>query len=879
VDSNTIRQRFLAFFAERGHTHVPSASLIPNDRSLLLTNAGMVPFKPYFLGEQTPPFARAMSVQKVFRAVDIDDVGKDTTHLTFFEMLGNFSFGDYFKEEACPWAWQLVTEAFEVDPDRLWVTVYKDDDEAEQIWIDQVGVRPQRVVRRDEDNFWSMGVAGPCGPDSEIFFDRGEAFGPAAADGPATNEERYIEIWNLVFMQNACNDEIQPVGALPKKNIDTGTGVERLAVALQGAPSIFETDTIFGILRRAAEVTGKTYGEDARIDSSLRILADHGRAVTFLIDDGVLPSNQERGYVLRRVLRRAVRQARLLGYDKAILPVLIDAAIDLMGEAYPETAARRDFIVEVASREEERFDATLRQGLSLLEGEIERVRRSDSRTLGGDVAFKLHDTFGFPIDLTREIASEADIDVDAASFTTLMSRQKERARAARQSGAPGEAAEVAGSLLEEHGPTDFTGYEHLDGTATILGIAEGPVATPVADEGAEVDLILDRTVFYAEGGGQVGDRGLIRGPGGHAEVLDTRRLLPGLTGHRVRLTSGELTVGDDVVLTVDAGSRIGAERAHTATHILHWVLRDRLGEHATQAGSLVEPGRLRFDFHHFEPLGAARAADMSAEIQERVLTDDGVRAYETSYDFARSIGAMAIFGEKYGDFVRVVEVGEYSKELCGGTHVPHTSQIGVVVLTSEGSIGANLRRVEALVGRDGVRFLEAKAAVLQRAADALKVTPDEVGERLEKVLATQKDLEQKIAAVERKAAEADAAVLAESAIDVDGTRLVAARRDGGVDQLRALAQMLKSRLGSAVIVLGTSGEGRANLVGAVTSDLIARGLSARDVLAPGAALLGGGAGGKPDLSISGGPSADHLGAALDAVAEEARRLLSALPTG
>jgi alanyl-tRNA synthetase len=401
----------------------------------------------------------------------------------------------------------------------------------------------------------------------------------------------------------------------------------------------------------------------------------------------------------------------------------------------------------------------------------------------------------------------------------------------------------------------------------------------VADEGAEVDLILDRTVFYAEGGGQVGDRGLIRGPGGHAEVLDTRRLLPGLTGHRVRLTSGELTVGDDVVLTVDAGSRIGAERAHTATHILHWVLRDRLGEHATQAGSLVEPGRLRFDFHHFEPLGAARAADMSAEIQERVLTDDGVRAYETSYDFARSIGAMAIFGEKYGDFVRVVEVGEYSKELCGGTHVPHTSQIGVVVLTSEGSIGANLRRVEALVGRDGVRFLEAKAAVLQRAADALKVTPDEVGERLEKVLATQKDLEQKIAAVERKAAEADAAVLAESAIDVDGTRLVAARRDGGVDQLRALAQMLKSRLGSAVIVLGTSGEGRANLVGAVTSDLIARGLSARDVLAPGAALLGGGAGGKPDLSISGGPSADHLGAALDAVAEEARRLLSALPTG
>jgi alanyl-tRNA synthetase len=401
----------------------------------------------------------------------------------------------------------------------------------------------------------------------------------------------------------------------------------------------------------------------------------------------------------------------------------------------------------------------------------------------------------------------------------------------------------------------------------------------VAEEGSEVDLILDRTVFYAEGGGQVGDRGVIRSAGGRAEVADTRRLLPGLTGHRVRVASGELAVGDEVALSVDPRWRTGSERAHTATHILHWVLRDRLGEHATQAGSLVEPGRLRFDFHHFEPLGAARATEMSAEIQERVFTDDSVRAYETSYDFARSIGAMAIFGEKYGDFVRVVEVGEYSKELCGGTHVPHTSQIGVVVLTSEGSIGANIRRVEALVGRDGLRFLESRAAVLQRAADALKAAPDEVAERIEKLLATQKELEQKIAAVERKTAEADAAMLAKTAVEVDGTRLVAARRDEGVDQLRALALMLKGRLGSAVIVLGTAGEGRANLVGAVTSDLIARGLSARDVLAPAAALLGGGAGGKPDLSISGGPSADHLGAALEAAADEARRLLGALPTG
>jgi alanyl-tRNA synthetase len=879
VDSNTIRQRFFAFFAERGHTRVPSASLIPNDPSLLLTGAGMVPFKPYFLGEQTPPFLRAMSVQKVFRAVDIDDVGKDTRHLTFFEMLGNFSFGDYFKEKACPWAWELVTEAFELDPERLWVTVYKDDDEAEQIWIDGVGVRPERVVRRDEENFWSMGVAGPCGPDSEIFFDRGEAYGPEAPDGPATDEERYVEIWNLVFMQNECNEQIEPVGALPKRNIDTGTGVERLAVALQGVPSIFETDTLFGIVKRAAQATGQEYGRDSRVDTSLRILADHARAMTFLIDDGVLPSNQERGYVLRRVLRRAVRQARLLGYDKPMLPLLVDATLELMGEAYPETSARRDFIVEVATREEERFDTTLRQGLSLLEGELENVRSSGTKTLGGDVAFQLHDTFGFPIDLTREIASESDIDVDAGAFAGLMTAQRDRARAARQSGAGADVAAVAGSVLEERGPTDFLGYEHLQGTARIVAIADGATSAAIAEEGGEVDLILDRTVFYAEGGGQVGDRGGIRSAAGTAEVLDTRRLLPGLTGHRVKVTSGELAVGDEIKLVVDPRWRTATERAHTATHILHWVLRSRLGEHATQAGSLVEPGRLRFDFHHFEPLGAARAAEMAAELQEKVLTDDGVRAYETSYDFARSIGAMAIFGEKYGDFVRVVEVGEYSKELCGGTHVPHTSQIGAVVLTSEGSVGANLRRVEALVGHEGLRFLEGRAAALQRAADVLKANPDEVVERIEKLLATQKEMERRIAGVERKAAEADAAALADAAVEVDGTRLVAVRRDEGVDQLRALAQMLKSRLGSAVIVLGASGEGRANLVGAVTSDLTARGLSARDVLAPGAVLLGGGAGGKADLSISGGPSAEQLGAALEAVTSEARRLLGELPAG
>ena len=880
MDTRRIRDSFLAFFEQRGHQRVPSSSLVPDDPTLLFTNAGMIQFKPYFQGEQKPPFERAVSVQKCMRAGgkhnDLEEVGRTSRHLTFFEMLGNFSFGNYFKSEACAWGWELATEAWGMDPDRLWVSVYETDDVAFDIWRDEVGVKPERILRLGkEDNYWSMGVAGPCGPCSEILFDRGDAYGEASPRGPLDNEERYLEFWNLVFMEKECDSELEEIGDLPTKNIDTGAGLERIAMLLQDKRSLLETDVLSGMIDAAAEVVGRPYGIEEETDFGLRVLADHGRSMTFMIADGVLPSNEERGYVLRRIIRRAVRHARLLGHEGVVAEALIDRCVATMGDFYPEIAERRDFITEVALREEEGFTQTLRQGLSLLDGTIARAKETGQERLKGDIVFRLHDTFGFPVDLTREIAGEAGLAVDEAGFADLMERQRARARAARRSEGGGKEADELAQLAEEHGPTEFMGYEHLTGSGRVLGIAGPSGPAPGASAGEEVDVLLDSTVFYAESGGQVGDRGRLIGPSGEGEVQATRPIAPGVTGHRVRVTAGDIKVGDDLEERVDAAFRAGCERSHTATHILHWALRDRLGEHATQAGSLVEPGRLRFDFNHYEALDPALSADISAELQERVLADDSVLAYETSFDYARSQGAMAIFGEKYGDFVRVVEVGEYSKELCGGTHVPHTSQIGVAVLTSERSVGANLRRVEALVGREGIRYLRDRAEALERSARLLRANPEEVEARIERLLAQQKDLERKVAGIERQAAAAEADGLARGASPVGDARLVVTRRDGGVDALRSLAQATRNALGRGIVVLGAAADGRANLVAAVSKDLVARGVSARDLIQPGARLLGGGGGGKPELAISGGPETGQLDAALASVRLAAEEALEA----
>ncbi|MFN2593707.1 MAG: alanine--tRNA ligase-related protein, partial [Actinomycetota bacterium] len=557
-----------------------------------------------------------------------------------------------------------------------------------------------------------------------------------------------------------------------------------------------------------------------------------------------------------------------------VLPRLIDGCVEVMGDVYPEVKDRRDVILDVVTHEEERFSVTLKQGTSLLDERIAAAKEDKGTVLPGDVAFQLHDTFGFPIDMTREIAQEAGLGIDSDRFEKLMAEQRERARAARKTEHGKVSDQSLAALREDKGPTEFVGYEYLTTDARVVAISDGTKPLTVAQEGDEVELVLDRTVFYAEGGGQVGDTGLLEAVGGRAQVLDTQRLVPGLTGHRAQITTGEIAVGDEVRATVDGMRRRGSERAHTATHILHWILRDRLGENATQAGSLVEPGRLRFDFHHYEPLDPSRLRDISQELGARVLMDDSVRAYETSYDFARSIGAMAIFGEKYGDFVRVVEVGDYSKELCGGTHVPHTTQIATVVVTGESSVGANLRRIEALVGREGLAFLERRAEVLERAAETLKTAPEDVAERIEKLLATHKEMERRLAAVDRQGASEDAGELAATATELPSGKLVVARRDAPVDAVRGLAQTVKGRLGTGVVVLGTATDGKANLVASVSKDLVAEGISARDLLAPGAELLGGGAGGKPELAISGGPRAQQLDDALAAVGERARSALS-----
>jgi alanyl-tRNA synthetase len=753
----------------------------------------------------------------------------------------------------------VLTQEFGIAVDRLWVTVFEEDEETAAIWTNEVGVASERVLGfPKEDNFWHMGVPGPCGPSSEIYVDRGSEFGPGGRptryDEP--RNERYQEIYNLVFMQYVQDEPFHIVGSLDQTGIDTGMGLERLAQILQSVPTVWETDLLGPLVARAAELTGIG---DARV---LDIAADHARSAAFLITDGVTPSNEGRGYILRRVLRRALTEARLAGYEDELLPPLCALAIERFGKPYPELERGREGVLETVRREEHRFAQTLNAGLGILEDAL----RGADKVVPGEVAFRLHDTFGFPLDITRDVAQGAGLDVDVEEFERLMNEQRSRSRVVTES----EKKRAVQQVRFEVAPSEFLGYEVVEAPAKVVAMARGAQSVRAASEGDEVDIVSDRTPFYPEGGGQIGDRGVIEGDGASAEVIDTQSV-GSVIVHRARITSGELTVGSEVAARVDPQHRTGAERAHTATHVLHHTLRDVLGEHVRQMGSLVEPGRLRFDFSHFDAVDGESLAEIEETVNRRVAADDAVRAFETSYQEAIDrYRAMAFFEEKYGNVVRVVEIGDYSYELCGGTHVPHTGRVGFVKLLGEASIGSNIRRVEALTGIEGLRWVSARLQEAERAAELVRTTPDELVAGVERLLKTQKELEREIAAGQRSGIGAAVDELVPSAQQVGSSKLVVARRPEAVGVLRELAVAVRDKLGRGIVIIGGASEGSVNLVAAVTKDL---GLDARELLRPAAARIDGGAGGRPELATAGGRRPEGLDEALEVARAEAEEAL------
>jgi alanyl-tRNA synthetase len=859
--ADELRAAFLEFFEARGHTAVPSSSLIPHDDTLLFTNAGMVPFKPYFVGDETPPYRRATSIQKCVRAGgkhnDLDDVGRTNRHFTFFEMLGNFSFGDYFKADAIKWAWELYTDVLGLDPERLWVTVHTTDDEAEKIWHEEVGLPLERIQRLGDDNFWRMADTGPCGPSSEIFWDLGPEHGEAS--GPAGNEDRYVEIWNLVFMQYDARPDGELV-PLPAPSVDTGAGLERNLAVLQNAASVWDIDVFRPLIAAAEAVTGVQYDTfpGSASDVSLRILAEHGRTMTFLVADGVVPSNEERGYVLRRIIRRAVRHAFLLGAEQLVTPSLVEATIEVMGGAYPEIEKQRELVLGVVSREEERFRQTLARGLDLLDGVLAKG------DVTGDDAFFLHDTLGFPIDLTREIAEERGRTVDVDGFHTRMQEQRTRAKEAHKAaGGKGEGAplELYRELADELGPTDFTGRQEYETVgAKVRALIGGRDRLAQAEAGTAVSVVLDRTPFYAESGGQIGDTGVIEtSTGARVRVDDTQYGLPGLVLHRGEVVEGTIAEGDEAVARIDGHRRDAIRRNHTATHILHWALREVLGPHVKQAGSFVGPDRLRFDFSHHEALTRDQLDRIEALANEEIIGDAPVRHYETTKEHAESLGAIAFFGDKYGDLVRVLEAGEHSIELCGGTHVHALGFIGPIKIVSEGSIGANLRRIEAVTGEGALERIHEEEVALRGLADTLKVSVGELPARVEGLLARVKELEDEVARARAREASAEASTLAASAAE----GVVVARRDGlGPGDLRTLAMATRDALGSGVVALVGVNDGKAGLAVAVSKDQVERGVSAAELARDAAKALGGGTAKHADVVQGGGQNVDAIDDAL-----------------
>jgi alanyl-tRNA synthetase len=886
METAEIKQRWLTYFGDRGHTIVPSASLVSDDPTLMFTVAGMVPFIPYLTGVVPAPYPRATSVQKCIRTLDIEEVGKTTRHGTFFQMNGNFSFGDYFKEGAIEYAWELLTlpeskGGLGFEENKLWVTVYKEDDEAVSLWKKIAGLPDHRIQKMGrEDNYWSTGQPGPAGPCSEIYYDRGPEFGPDG--GPAVDDTRYLEIWNLVFMQYLIGNvrskvEFDILGELPQKNIDTGMGMERVAFLKQGVGNMYEIDQVRPVLDAAAALSGRKYGADAQDDVRMRVIADHIRSSLMLMTDGVVPGNDGRGYVLRRLLRRSIRSMRLLGYPEASFPVLFEASQKAMSAAYPEVDQEFARVSTLAYAEEESFLSTLEAGTTIVDFAVAQTKKAGSGTLPGDTVFLLHDTYGFPLDLTLEIAGEAGLEVDREAFDQLMLEQRQRAKTDAKSKKSALADISVYSEFRALGETAFLGYDSLQVETTVVGLIKDGVSVSSARAGDTVELILQETPLYAESGGQVSDRGVVRGADFTAEVLDVQKPVPGLISHTLSVTQGEIAVGALVAATVDPLVRYEGQRAHSATHLIHAALRDTLGPHATQAGSLNRPGYLRLDFSWNQALSADAEASIG-EISNAAIRDDlEVITRILPIDQAKAQGAMALFGEKYGDVVRMVDIGgPWSRELCAGTHVQRSSQIGVVTVIGESSVSSSARRIEALVGQAAVLDFSVEKTIMRRLTHMLKTPREELPARIEELVNQVKKLERAVAQTSHDATRAQIPALVNSAVQLGALRAVITVVPDTVDAegTRVMTQGVLDALGDApaLVVLGTVSEGRATVVAAANSGALALGINAGELVKTASSALGGGGGGKPALAQGGGPESDKLAEVMESLVAQVSTL-------
>jgi len=867
MTSKEIRQKFLEFFANKGHEIVPSASLIPDDPTLLLTVAGMVPFKPIFLGLKKTTFSRATSCQKCVRTNDIENVGKTARHQTFFEMLGNFSFGDYFKKEVIPWAWEFLTKELGLPKDKLWISVYLDDDEAYAIWRDDVGISEDRIMRMgDEDNFWAAGPVGPCGPCSEIYIDLGESRGCGSADcKPGCDCDRYLEIWNLVFMQYS-RDEEGNLTPLPRRNIDTGMGLERIASVLQKVNSNFETDLFVEIMDYVSD-KAKLGGEKTpQQDLALRIIADHARAVTFLISDGVLPSNEGRGYVLRRIMRRALRYGWLLNLPPSFFHEVMAVVIAQNKEVYQDLLLRKEHILRVAKIEEERFQETLGQGMEILQNIIAEAKEKGLKEISGQQAFKLHDTYGFPLELTQEIAGEQGFTVDEEKFKSAMEEQRNRARAAREDVRITSQLPIFEKIEAEHGSTKYVGYGQEEITTKVVAIVKNSEVVESAEKGDQVEIILAASPFYGESGGQVGDKGVLEGEDFTLAVTTTKKPKEGMISHLAQVVKGKVGAGAAVLAKVNNEARMAASRNHTATHLLHQALKEILGEHVEQAGSLVNPERLRFDFSHFAAVSKEELQKIEDRVNEKVLAALPIEICEVSLEEAKKKGATALFGEKYGEVVRMVQIGDYSLELCGGTHLVSSSQVGMFKILSETGIAAGVRRIEAVTGKGALLHIQDEERILAELGEKLKGVPKELVAKLDKIMLTMKEQEKELNALKNKLAKSEGEEILKQIKEVEGIKVLRAAVDNlDGEGLRNMADLLRDKLGSGVVVLATVDGEKVMFVATVTKDLISKGLHAGNIVKEVAKAAGGGGGGRPDMAQAGGKDSSKTQSALDLV--------------